>query len=115
VLWQNLDELISYLSDEFGLPNDDERLAEIAAEAVAEAQYRDRAGSVCTQNDGCPACVYTLLTPMDSLPHRSIGWNIVRQLMLKVTTAEWGHIAAQAPGPIVWTNSSTNRHHALVF
>jgi len=95
------DQLAAYLSDQFYLPKNHPTIQHIVKEALAEFESRPHEDPdfepICSQEDGCPACVKYGRDERDedaSEISRKLGWQIVKSCVA-VTKFEEGTLAGE--------------------
>lgn len=108
-------DLERYLSQQFGLDLNDPLLKEIATEALAETKYQSSNNEeVCSQFDGCPACVHALECRGDEKPRRSVAWTLVQSLIQMVPAAQWGTLS-QPLNLVVKIDNQQGNYYVLVI
>lgn len=113
-IWDTPEQLHRYLSSEFGLPPDTELFNEIVQSAVAETNTHDQ-DLVCTDNDGCPVCLASIVNTQEDQPRRSIAWQIVKGLVKRYTETDRDNILSDDLFPVIWLDANSGQRYVLVF
>jgi hypothetical protein len=90
-IWKDgVGELLSFLSDKFHLPEEHPSIQHIVSEAYMETAPNDpEYQALCTQNDGCPACVRYGQGEREEEKtdiSRQAGWKIIENCVRTVST-----------------------------
>lgn len=119
--WQDEEELQRRLSQQFGLPPDDETIRDIVREAAAEAR-RGEGQPTCSAEDGCPVCIETLECHARRADRadrkmekasRQKAEELVASLARRIPASEWGREGI--PGPVIWADEAKGEYVVLVL